>query len=131
MAWNTLHDLVALHERERDRRLTASTAWTPPVDLVETPTAFVLVAELPGFGRDDFSVDATSESVTLSGRRPELPLHPEQFLRLERGQGPFSRTFAFPHAIDTQGIRAELGDGILTVTIPKAGVAAPRRIDVT
>ncbi len=90
----------------------------------------MLVAELPGFGPDDVQVNATPATVTLSGQRPTPDAPGDQYLRMERGQGPFWRTFEFSEAIDPTGIAAAFDRGLLTVTIPKASPAGSRRIDV-
>jgi len=127
MPWNSLHDLVSLPGRLADHN---GGAWTPAVDLYETADRYVLVAEVPGFTSADFAINATADSLTISGRRPPLGIEPQQYLRLERGQGDFSRTFSFPEVIGTGEIGAELRYGLLTVTIPKADYAAPRRVDI-
>jgi len=127
MPWDPLRELVAFRDRASERH---AGAWAPPVDVYETPDRFVLVAELPGFTPDDVSVSATPGSLTLSGRRPPLAVDVQQYLRIERGQGDFSRTFSFPEAIAVGAIAADFRDGLLTITVPKADVAAPRRIDV-
>ncbi len=101
----------------------------PPVDLYETPEHYVLSVELPGLARDDFQIAVQDGKVILKGQRPTRPGASEQYHRVERGHGQFSRTFALPQPIDDSGILADLRDGILTVTIPKVA-ARPRRIEV-
>jgi HSP20 family protein len=127
MPWDSMHDLVSLPGRLADR---SGGVWAPPVDLYETADRYVLIAEVPGFSSADFTINATSDSLTISGRRPPLDVEAQQYLRLERGQGDFSRTFSFPEAIGTGDIGAQLRDGLLTVTIPKADCSSPRRVDI-
>lgn len=129
MVWDPLHDLIGFGDREIERH-TNRGGWAPPVDIYETADHYVLVAELPGFGSTDFAVSATPGSVTLSGSRPPLDVESPQYLRIERGQGDFSRTFSFPEAISVPGIRADLDEGLLTVTVPKAACVGPQRIDI-
>jgi HSP20 family protein len=129
MSWNLFDELVHLHDRAQPARNLGG-AWIPPVDVYETAANYVLVAELPGFSAKEFSVDVTASSVTLTGHRTGMPSRTQQYVRLERGQGPFSRSFTFPEAIDTERISADFTDGVLTVTMPKAAGAGARRIDI-
>ncbi len=101
----------------------------PLVDLLETDTAFVIVAELPGLGADDFSITATADRLVLSGARRAGSAAP-RFLRLERGHGRFSRSFAFASPIDVGGIAAHFESGLLQVTVPKARAGTDRRVEV-
>lgn len=120
-SWDHLSDLLVLHERGVTPRGPASgSSWVPPVDLHETTSHYLLTAEVPGLAPGDVQVRVTPNSVTISGRRPALPIEPRQFLRIERGQGDFARTFTFAGALDPSGIVADLTDGVLTVTIPRA-----------
>ena len=68
--------------------------------------------------------------LTLAGVRQERSLPTEQFHRVERGRGSFSRTFQLPIAVDAERITADLRDGVLTVMCPKADRPA-RRIDIS
>jgi HSP20 family protein len=101
------------------------------VDLYETPAQYVLVFELPGFGPDDFALSVSADALTLTGRRPGLEVPTQQYLRIERGQGAFTRAFNFPEPVDGTAVEAEFKEGILTVRVPKAGYVAPRRVDVS
>lgn len=130
MNWDTLHDLVALRERATRRPSQPDAAWSPNVDLLETATAFLLVAELPGLGADDFRVSATGDGLVLTGQRRTSSPAPQRYLRLERGHGRFSRAFSFGQAIDANAIVASFERGLLTITIPKADVPSDRRITI-
>ena len=131
MPWDPFRDLVAIHERIPAHPVGPGSAWMPPVDVYETATGYVVTAELPGFALTDFRIDATSQTLTLSGRRPPPALPNPQFLRLERGQGDFSRTFTFPEAIDVARVVADFRDGLVSVTVPKGGPAGARRIEIS
>jgi HSP20 family protein len=132
--WDPLLDLLALHEQIGQLVGTDAPGWTPPVDLYETAAAFVLVAELSGLTRDEIDIHAEEHRITIRGARAaghsgaDVPC--EQFHRVERGHGRFSRAFALPEAIDVDAVSAELKDGLLTVTIPKAAGGDARRINV-
>ncbi len=93
-----------------------------------------LTAELPGLSRDQIEIHAEQYRIVIRGARAAVPsgdVACEQFHRIERGHGRFSRAFTLPEAIDVDNISADLKDGILTVAIPKAGDRHLRRIDVT
>ena len=132
--WDPLRDLLALHEQIGQLVGTDAPGWTPPVDLYETPTEFVLTAELPGLSREEIEIHAEDNRIVIRGARPagaagkHVPC--EQYHRVERGHGRFSRAFALPEPIDVAAVTAELKDGVLTVTIPKATDHTPRRVNV-
>jgi HSP20 family protein len=134
--WDPLRDLLALHEQIGQLVGTDAPGWTPPVDLYETPTEFVLTAELPGLARDQIEIHAEDNRIVIRGQRgagpgeAASPIPCEQYHRVERGHGRFSRAFALPETVDVDAVTADLKDGVLTVTIPKAGARATRRINV-
>jgi HSP20 family protein len=129
--WDPLRDLLALQERIDRLTEAGDTGWTPPVDLYETADRYVLTAELPGLTRDDLEIRFLDGQLQLQGQRPSPRVPCEQYHRVERGHGPFLRRFALPSPVDAERISADLTDGVLTITIPKASRAIPRRIDVT
>jgi HSP20 family protein len=133
--WDPLRDLLALHEQLGHLVGSDAPGWTPPVDLYETAREFVLTAELPGLTRDQIDILAEDNRIVIRGARTSSGHHTdipcEQYHRVERGHGSFSRAFALPDAIEVDAISAELKDGVLTVMIPKATDRAARRIDVS
>jgi HSP20 family protein len=127
--WDPLRDLLALQEQIGQIVGTDAPGWTPPVDLYETSGGFVLTAELPGLRREQIEIHAEESRVVIRGERAgHVPC--EQYHRVERGHGRFSRAFLLPEPIDIEGVTADLKDGLLTVTIPKAGGRGARRVDV-
>ncbi len=132
--WDPLRDLLALHEQIGQLVGTDAPGWTPPVDLYETSSEFVLTAELPGLTRNQIEIHAEDNRIVIRGERstgPGTDVPGEQYHRVERGHGRFSRSFALPEAVDVDAVTADLKDGILTVTIPKAAGRGTRRINVT
>jgi len=132
--WDPLRDLLALHEQLGQLVGSDAPGWTPPVDLYETPTEFVLTAELPGLTREEIDIHAEESRIIIRGARPagaarDIPC--EQYHRVERGHGRFSRAFALPEPIDVDRVAAELKDGILTLMIPKAADRGARKIAVS
>jgi HSP20 family protein len=128
--WDPLRDLLALHEQLRPLVGADAPGWTPPVDLYETSDVFILTAELPGLTRDQVEIEAEESRITIRGTRNNGQLACEQFHRLERGHGRFMRAFILPEPIDIEGVAAELKEGLLTLTMPKAGGRGARRVDV-
>ena len=131
--WDPLRDLIALHEQIGQLVGTDAPGWTPPVDLYETATDFILTADLPGLSREQIDINVDENRVLIRGERVGGPgdMPCEQFHRVERGHGHFSRAFSLPEAIEVDAVTADLKDGILTVTIPKAAGRGARRIDVS
>jgi HSP20 family protein len=128
--WDPLRDLLALHDHIGQLVGTDAPGWTPPVDLFETAVAFVLTAELPGLSRDQIDIHAEESRITIRGERSSGQVSCEQYHRVERGHGRFSRAFVLPEPVDVESVSADLKDGLLTVTIPKAGGRGARRISV-
>ena len=131
--WDPLRDLLALHEQIGQLVGTDAPGWTPPVDLYETASR---VRPHRGTARPDARPDRhprrrqPHRHSRRARRRPGRDIPCEQYHRVERGHGRFSRAFALPEPIDVERVTADLKDGILTVTIPKAGDRGARRIDV-
>src|SRR6476661_9477964 len=119
--WDALHDLLALHEQIGQLVGADAPGWTPPVDLYETAHAFILTAEVPGLAREQVEIHAEEHRIVVRGERVCGQVPCEQYHRVERGHGRFSRAFVLPEPIDVENVSADLTDGLLTVTIPKAG----------
>jgi len=132
--WDPLRDLLALHEQIGQLVGTDAPGWTPPVDLYETPDEFVLVVELPGLSRDQIEIHAEDSRIVVRGGREGGACRPdlacEQYNRIERGHGRFSRAFQLPEAIEVDKVNADLKDGLLTIPLPKAAGRNARRIAV-
>jgi HSP20 family protein len=132
--WDPLRDLLALHEQIGQLVGSDAPGWTPPVDLYETATEFVLSAELPGLSRDEIEIHAEDTRIIIRGARVGGPAAREtpceQYHRVERGHGRFSRAFTLPDAIDVDAVTADLKDGVLTITLPKAAERGTRRVNV-
>jgi len=129
--WDPLRDLLTLHEQIGQIVGTDAPGWTPPVDLLENAGGFVLTAELPGLSRDAIEIHAEDRRVVIRGERASSQVPCEQYHRVERGHGRFSRAFLLPEPIDADAVTADLKDGLLTVVLPKAGGRGVRHIDVS
>ena len=128
--WDPIRDLLAIQQR-LDRFAPGPTGWRPAVDLHETPSCYVITAEVPGMSRSDLEIHVHEGRITISGVRRERNGPCEQYHRVERGQGSFSRTFQLPAPVDADRVSADLHDGVLTVTCPKLDDGTARRIQVS
>ena len=127
--WDPLRDLLALQEQIGQLVGTDAPGWTPPADFYETADALVLTVELPGLKREHVDIQAEENRVVIRGERSgQVPC--EQYHRVERGHGRFSRAFMLPEPIDVDAVTADLKDGVLTLTMPKAAGRGARRVDV-
>jgi HSP20 family protein len=128
--WDPLDGILGI-QQPLDRRSSPPTGWVPPVDLFERDDSYVLIAEIPGLRRDDLQIEFHDDRLTIAGVRCEREAGSEQYHRIERGHGRFSRTFQLPHAVDVEHITADLSDGVLIVTVPKVAEPPARRIHVS
>lgn len=102
----------------------------PPFNVWEDENRFVIEAEMPGMGMDDVEVTLQDNVLTLSGERKDWKPEGATEHRRERFIGSFRRTLNLPVDVDPDGVKAELRDGILSVELPKAKEARPRKIEV-
>ena len=128
--WDPIRDLLAIQQR-LDRFAPGPAGWVPPIDVHETADEYVITAELPGLRRDGIRIQVSDGTLQLSGVRREGGVPCEQYHRVERGHGSFSRTFHLPVAVDGDRVTADLRNGVLTVTCPKAADGETRRIQVS
>ena len=106
-------------------------AFSPRLDLFETPDAFRLEVELPGVREEDVHVSIEDGVLELRAERPERELAEGEALRYtERAQTLANRRVRIPGLVDEARIEATLDSGVLSVTLPKAVEAKPRRIEV-
>ena len=106
-------------------------SWRPAVDVQESDEALTLTAELPGLKKEDVNITLESRVLTLSGeRRFENEDQRNNYHRIERAYGRFSRSFTLPSNVDGSGIKAQFDNGVLRITLPKAEEARPRKIDI-
>ena len=122
----------AYTRRFDDGGLTQRGEWLPVVDIFENANQeIVLKAELPGLAREDIDVRVENNTLTLRGeRKRESEVKQEQYHRVERSYGAFTRSFSLPSRIDTEKVKAEFKDGVLSITLPVKAEAKPRHIDV-
>jgi HSP20 family protein len=106
-------------------------AWNPNVDIYESKDQIVIEAELPGMNREDFDLSFENNIITLRGeRRFEKKDESDNYHRVERSYGSFTRSFTLPPTVTGEGITAEYRNGVLRVTLQKREEVKARRIEV-
>lgn len=106
-------------------------AWSPAVDIYEQNGNIVLKAELPGVDDKDVEVKVENNVLTLRGERKlEGEVKRENYHRIERAYGGFTRAFTLPSVVDTEKIKADFKDGVLRMTLPKKEEARPKQISI-
>lgn len=103
-------------------------------DVHENQDAYVLSADVPGVKETDLDITVEKRTITVAGERKgehESADAKSELRSRERGHGRFSRTFRLRDSIDAGAVSAELSNGVLTLTVPKAAEAKPRTIPVT
>jgi HSP20 family protein len=105
--------------------------WTPPVDIVENENELVLKADIPDVELKDVDIRMENGTLTLKGeRRFEQTDNGRGYHRIERSYGSFARSFALPDSVESEKVKADYKNGVLTITLPKKEIAKPRSIKV-
>jgi HSP20 family protein len=112
--------------------LTSSGTWTPPVDIYHNGEhEIVLKAELPDMSREDIDITVDNGTLTIKGEKKLAnEVKEEQYHRIERHYGSFTRSFSLPQTVDTTKVGADYRNGVLTVRLPLREEAKPRQIKV-
>jgi len=107
-------------------------AWMPPVDIYSTGEhELVIKAEIPGMNKDDIDITVENFVLTIKGEKKlSTEVREDQFHRVERRYGTFSRSFSLPQTVDPNKVSAEYKQGVLTVRLPLREEAKPRSIKV-
>jgi HSP20 family protein len=146
--WDPLGDLTQLQDRinrafsdtygrgsvpsRNDEGLMSTGAWAPPVDIYQNADQeLVLKAELPDMSPEDIELSINNDTLTIRGeKRFSTEVKEDQYHRIERRYGTFSRSFSLPSSVDPTKISAEHRNGVLTVRLPAREEAKPRQIKV-
>ena len=140
--WDPFRDLNLLQDRMnrlfddagrswRTDEPSATTTWSPSVDIFETEGEIVVKAELPGMERKDITLHLENNVLTLRGERKfQKETKDENYHRIERSYGNFSRSFSIPAIVDEEKIRADYKDGVLKIMLPKKEQAKPKQIKI-
>jgi HSP20 family protein len=107
-------------------------AWSPSVDIFEDQERLIVEAELPGMNREDFEVSVENNVLTLKGERKfEKKTEGDNYHRVERSYGAFTRQFTLPQTITAEGATADFDNGVLRVSLPKREETKARKIEIT
>jgi HSP20 family protein len=110
----------------------ALTTWAPAVDIYETEHELVVKADLPDIDEKDLDVRLENNILTIRGERKlEQRVSEDNYLRIERAFGSFCRSFSLPPTVNTDAIKAEYSNGVLTVRVPKREEAKPKQIKLS
>ena len=137
--WDPFRELAGLQERldrmfrdidrTRVQQDFISSQWTPPVDIFEAEDIFVIKMEIPEVNKETIDIRMEEGSLIITGERKlEQDTESEQYLRMERGYGTFTRSFTLTKTIDASGIKASVKDGILRIELPKREEVKPKQI---
>src|SRR6202051_3510053 len=126
--WEPFRNAATLHEqlnrvfgegfhRQEESNLTT---WAPAVDILETEQELIVKADLPDVDAKDLDIRVENNILTIRGERKfEKNVNEENYLRVERSYGSFTRSFTLPNTVSPDAIRAEYNNGVLTVHLPK------------
>ncbi len=108
-----------------------SGAWAPAVDIHETEQAIVLKADLPGLNPNEVDIRVEDNTLYLKGeRKMENETKEENYHRIERSYGSFSRTFILPRTVSADKISADYKNGVLNITMLKKEESKPKQIHI-
>lgn len=126
---NSLFELPSMGNLARQTQLFGG--WSPALDLYQNNDNVVAVVELPGMRKEDIDISLHDGMLTIAGERESTSGEGENAERTERFSGKFRRSISLPTRVDSAKVNATYKDGILTVTLPKAEEAKPRKVEVT
>lgn len=111
---------------------TENTEWIPRVDISEIENGFNIRAELPGISQSDVNITVKDNVLTLKGEKhQQAEAEEKNYHRVESRYGSFQRRFTLPRGVETEAIKADFKDGVLTLSIPKPEAAQPTEIPIT
>ena len=130
LEFNTLPSRLGIFGKDWRAPL-PTTAWNPSVDIFENDNEVVVKAELPGMNAKDIDVRLENNVLTLKGERHfEKETKEENYHRVEREYGTFTRSFALPTAVNGEKVTAEYKDGVLKIVLPKKEETKPKPIKI-
>src|SRR5208283_1827929 len=107
------------------------TAWAPSVDIYETEHELVVKADLPDVKPEELDIRVENNILTIRGERKfEKSVNENNYLRVERSYGSFARSFSLANTVNSEAIKADYKNGVLTLSIPKREEAKPKQIKV-
>jgi len=105
--------------------------WAPQVDVMETDGAYRLRVDLPGVSREEVTINAENNQITIQGERAVAEQQDETRLRRERAHGHFYRSLTFPMDINPDKAKAQFRDGVLLIDLPKVAKSKGKAISIS
>ena len=127
--FDPLKDFMSIHDRInrifsdtfQKNDLSGAGEWLPPVDIYETESEIVILAELPGISQDAIDIQVNDGVLIIRGEKPSpLDIETDSYYRLERPFGSFSRSFALPNGLEFSDVLASIKDGVLKISMLKS-----------
>lgn len=113
------------------KRETLERTWAPVVDIYEEKDNIIVKAELPGIKKEEVSIEIKDNVLTLSGeRKHEAEKKKENYHRIERFYGKFTRSFTLPESVQVDKVKANYKDGVLEITLPKTEETKQKAIPI-
>jgi HSP20 family protein len=107
------------------------TRWAPSVDIAENKDKLTLTAELPGVDKKDVKINIRNNILNIEGeKKQQFEKKEDDYYRSERFYGKFCRSFTLPSDIDSEKIKADYSNGVLTIDLPKPEAVKPRQIEI-
>jgi HSP20 family protein len=107
------------------------TSWAPAVDIFENEHELIVKADLPDAKPEELDIRVENNILTIRGERKfEKKVDEKNYLRVERSYGSFARSFSLSNTVNSEAIKADYKDGVLTLTVPKREEAKPKQIKV-
>jgi len=108
------------------------TTWAPAVDILETEHELVVKADLPDVDPKELDIRVENNILTIRGERKfQKQVNENNYLRVERSYGSFARSFSLANTVNSEAIKADYQNGVLTLSIPKREEAKPKQIKVS
>jgi HSP20 family protein len=141
--WEPFREFVSLQDRmnrlfrdsygpEGQNEALTTSSFAPPVDVYEDEHNVTLKIEVPGIDEKDIDVRIENNTLTVHGERKfEKEEKEENYRRVERQYGSFTRTFTLPNTVEQESVQADYDKGVLKITLAKKAEAKPKQIKVT
>jgi HSP20 family protein len=126
---NNLFELPMLGNLARQGQLFSG--WSPALDLYQNADNVVAVVEVPGMRKEDIDISLHDGMLTIAGERQTSSSEGDNAERTERFTGKFRRSITLPTRVEAGKVTASYKDGILTITLPKAEEAKPKKVQVS
>jgi HSP20 family protein len=123
MRWDPFREMAPFFRGERE--------WMPAFEVRENKDSYTFKCDLPGVKKEDIEVTLTGNRLSISGKREaEQETKQDTYYAFERSYGSFVRVFTLPDGIDTEHLKSELKDGVLTLVVPKKPEAQAKKIPI-